>query len=90
MESYRKATSEKYNPLIVDLSPHSNPLYKIRMHILPDQFIDSFPTRKLNEPLVENTKQFLALDNIHTLCSAKGTNKNYTTISEESYSANCI
>lgn len=62
MESYRKATSEKYNPLIVDLSPHSNPLYKIRMHILPDQFIDSFPTRKLNmNRLVKTQSNFLRL-----------------------------
>lgn len=42
MESYRKATAEKYNPLIVDLSPHSNPLYKIRMHILPGQLMTVF------------------------------------------------
>lgn len=42
MESYRKATEEKYNPLIIDLSPHSNPLYKIRMHVLPGQLMTVF------------------------------------------------
>lgn len=42
LESFRRATQEKYNPLIVDLSPHSNPLYKIRMHVLPGQLMTVF------------------------------------------------
>ena len=37
MSAHRKATSEKYNPLIIDLSPHSDPQYKLRSHIFPDQ-----------------------------------------------------
>lgn len=37
MSAYRMATSERYNPLIIDLSPHSDPQYKLRSHIFPDQ-----------------------------------------------------
>ena len=37
MSAYRKATEEKYNPLVIDLSPHSDPQYKLRTHIFPGQ-----------------------------------------------------
>ena len=48
MSAYRKATSEKYNPLIIDLSPHSNPEYKLRTHIFPGQLpIIYQPIRKI-------------------------------------------
>lgn len=42
MESYRKATAEPYNPLVLDLSPHSSPMYKVRMHVLPGQLMTIF------------------------------------------------
>lgn len=37
IDAYRKATSEKYRYLLVDLSPHSDPQYKLRTNILPGQ-----------------------------------------------------
>ena len=37
MSAFRKATNEKYNYLLVDISPHSDPKYKLRTHILPGQ-----------------------------------------------------
>ena len=36
-EAYKDATSEPYNPLIIDLSPHSNEAYKLRSHIFPEE-----------------------------------------------------
>ena len=39
MDAYRKATSEKYNFLLIDLSPHSDPQYKLRTHIFPEQLM---------------------------------------------------
>ncbi|MES9881406.1 MAG: hypothetical protein ABW185_11050 [Sedimenticola sp.] len=37
MDAYRKATEKKYKYLLVDLSPHSDPEYKLRTDILPGQ-----------------------------------------------------
>lgn len=37
MDAYRKATERPYGYLLVDLSPHSDPKYKLRTHILPRQ-----------------------------------------------------
>ena len=37
MESYRKSTDKKYGYLLVDLSPHSDPQYKLRTCIIPGQ-----------------------------------------------------
>lgn len=37
MDAYRKATNKKYSYLLVDVSPHSNPLYKLRTDIFPHQ-----------------------------------------------------
>ena len=37
MEAYRKATEKQYEYLLVDLSPHSDPKYKLRTHTLPYQ-----------------------------------------------------
>lgn len=31
--------AEKYGYLLVDLSPHSDPKYKLRTHVLPNQLI---------------------------------------------------
>jgi hypothetical protein len=39
MDAYRKATAKKYSYLLVDLSPHSNPKYKLRSSILPGQLM---------------------------------------------------
>lgn len=39
MDAYKKATAEKYGYLLVDLSPHSDPKYKLRTNILPDQLM---------------------------------------------------
>ena len=36
-EAYKDATSEPYNPLIIDLSPHTEEAYKLRTHIFPGQ-----------------------------------------------------
>lgn len=38
-DSYMKATAEKYKYLLVDLSPHSDPKYKLRTNILPGQLL---------------------------------------------------
>lgn len=46
MDSYRKATMEKYGYLLVDLSPHSDPTYKLRTHILPQQLMTVFVPEK--------------------------------------------
>ena len=37
MDAYRKATEPKYEYLLIDLSPHTDPKYKLRTNILPDQ-----------------------------------------------------
>ena len=38
-EAYKDATSDQYNPLIIDLSPHSDEAYKLRSHIFEDPII---------------------------------------------------
>ena len=42
MDAYKKATLQKYGYLLVDLSPHSEPKYKLRTNILPDQLMSVF------------------------------------------------
>ena len=37
MDAYTRAVNRKYGYLVIDISPHSNPLYKLRTDILPDQ-----------------------------------------------------
>ncbi|MCG8049061.1 MAG: hypothetical protein JAY66_25830 [Candidatus Thiodiazotropha taylori] len=37
MDAFRKATEPKYGYLLIDLSPHSDPKYKLRTRILPGQ-----------------------------------------------------
>jgi hypothetical protein len=37
MDSYKKATAQKYSYLLIDISPHSDPRYKLRTDILPGQ-----------------------------------------------------
>lgn len=39
LDSFKKATAEKFRCLLVDLSPHSDPKYKIRTNILPGQLM---------------------------------------------------
>lgn len=39
MDAYKKATAEKYRYLLVDLSPHSDSLYKLRTNVLPGQLM---------------------------------------------------
>jgi hypothetical protein len=43
MDAYRKAIGQKkYSYLFIDISPHSNPLYKLRTNILPNQLMTVF------------------------------------------------
>lgn len=42
MDAYRKATETKYGYLLIDLSPHSDPQYKLRTHILPGQLMNVY------------------------------------------------
>ena len=37
IDAYEKAVSQKYNYLVIDLSPHSNPEYRLRCKILPGE-----------------------------------------------------
>jgi hypothetical protein len=37
MDAYRKATTYKYSYLLIDISPHSDPRYKLRTDIFPGQ-----------------------------------------------------
>jgi energy-coupling factor transporter ATP-binding protein EcfA2 len=46
MEAYRKAVKERYNFLLIDLSPHSETLYKLRSHILPGQLMTVYLPEK--------------------------------------------
>ena len=39
LDAYRKATSQSYGYLLIDVSPHSNPQYKLRTNILPNQLM---------------------------------------------------
>lgn len=39
LDAYKKATAEKFQCLLVDLSPHSDPTYKLRTNILPGQLM---------------------------------------------------
>lgn len=41
-EAYQKATDPKYGYLLIDVSPHSDPKYKLRTHILPGQLMSVF------------------------------------------------
>jgi hypothetical protein len=46
MDAYKKATAEKYRYLLVDLSPHSDPKYKLRTNILPGQLMIVYQPEK--------------------------------------------
>lgn len=46
MDAYKKATKKKYNFLLVDISSHSDPLYKLRTDIFPDQLMIVFRPEK--------------------------------------------
>lgn len=46
MDAYRKATTRRYGYLLVDLSPHSDPRYKLRTNILPGQITTVFLPEK--------------------------------------------
>ena len=39
LDSFERETSQKYRCLLVDLSPHSDPTYKLRTNILPGQLM---------------------------------------------------
>lgn len=49
LSAYKKATTEPYRPLVVDLSPHSDPTYKLRTDILPDQLMIVYQPEKQHE-----------------------------------------
>ena len=46
LDSFEKATSQKFRCLLVDLSPHSDPTYKLRTNILPGQLMIVFLPEK--------------------------------------------
>ena len=46
LDSFTKATAEKFQCLLVDLSPHSDPTYKLRTNILPGQLMIAFLPEK--------------------------------------------
>lgn len=46
MDAYKKATQNKYSYLLVDVSPHSNKLYKLRTNIFPSQTLIVFRPEK--------------------------------------------
>lgn len=46
MDAYRKATQKKYGYLIVDISPHTDQLYKLRTDIFPQQTLIVFRPEK--------------------------------------------
>ena len=46
MDAYKKATDEKYGYLLVDLSPHSDPRYNLRTHIIHNQTIVVYLSKK--------------------------------------------
>ena len=39
MDAYKKSILQKYGYLLVDISPHSDPIYKLRTHIFSPQFM---------------------------------------------------
>ena len=47
MDAYRKATFQKYGYMLVDISPHSDSLYKLRTNIFPNQTLTVY--RPINE-----------------------------------------
>ena len=49
MHAYRLATSQAYGYLLVDLSPHSDPTYKLRTHIIPGQIITVYLPEKQHD-----------------------------------------
>lgn len=46
IDSYRRATTEKYSYLCIDVSPHSDPKYKLRTNVLPGQLMTVFLPEK--------------------------------------------
>lgn len=46
MDAYKKATAKKYGYLLIDLSPHSDPKYKLRTDILPGQLMTVYQPEK--------------------------------------------
>ena len=46
MDAYKKATKKKYSYLLVDVSPHSEPLYKLRTDIFPHHTLTVFRPEK--------------------------------------------
>lgn len=46
MDAYKKATGKKYGYLLVDISPHTNLLYKLRTDIFNDQTLIVFRPEK--------------------------------------------
>ena len=46
MDAYRKATKDKYSYILIDISPHTNPEYSLRSHILPGEVLSIFVPKK--------------------------------------------
>lgn len=46
MDAYRKATKDKYQYILVDISPHSASQYSLRSQILPGQVLSVFVPKK--------------------------------------------
>jgi hypothetical protein len=46
MDAFKKATSKKYGYLLIDISPHTVSLYKLRTDIFPNQTVIVFRPEK--------------------------------------------
>ena len=46
LDAFKKATAEKFGYLLIDLSPHSNPKYKLRTNILGGQLMTVYLPEK--------------------------------------------
>ena len=46
LDAYKQATKEKYSYILIDISPHSNPEYSLRSHILPGEVLSIFVKKK--------------------------------------------
>lgn len=53
IDAYKKATSETYQPLIVDLGPETKDCLRLRSHISPSQFTRIYVKKNLPIPCLK-------------------------------------
>ena len=89
IDTFQKATSQKYRCLLVDISPHSDPTYKQKNQHLTMPVNDSVSVRKGNRnQLIKKEKYFLRLLVTTTIKQIKNTIDSHREASIKSHCVN--